>query len=171
MGRPARSRQSTFGAVRRSPRRAAALGHDYSDMDPMKKHSAYSPSDWLLDQSTPLDCPDCGSSRDYGPRCAPRAAGAHRLYRACKDCGFWQEADGAPPYRCWKSEHVCTRRVHADYSCPFCGQVLIGSAEGKDASHRCGKYLLPSEDGYDCTTCGTWQGRETTAPWTLPGSG
>ena len=133
----------------------------------VKPHPGYSRSDWIRHQGTQLACPDCGSSRDYGPRCAPKAHGGNRLYRACKDCGFWQEADGTPPYRCWKSEHECERKVYDTYPCQFCGTVLQGSTDGENIIHPCGKYLLPSEDGYECTTCGQWQGRETQVAWPL----
>jgi len=137
----------------------------------MKEHPAYLESDWLRDNGKQLACPDCGSTRDFGPRCASTVGGGMRLYRACKDCGFWQEADGSSPYRTWKSEHACSRTVCGDYPCPFCGTVLQGAPTGELVAHDCGKYLLPSESGYQCTTCAQWRGRETETPWPRAGSG
>jgi predicted RNA-binding Zn-ribbon protein involved in translation (DUF1610 family) len=137
----------------------------------LKKHTPYLESDWLRDNGKALPCPDCGSARDFGTRCAPKADGGNRLYRACKDCGFWQEADGSPPYRTWKSEHACNRKVYGNYPCPFCGTELQGLPDGKLVTHPCGKYLLPSEAGYQCTTCGQWRGRDTQVPWPRAGSG
>ena len=58
---------------------------------------------------TTIPCPDCGSFGFYGPRQEPPppAMPITRKYRACKFCGFWQEAmgqvlidHGPEPYRC-----------------------------------------------------------------------
>jgi len=53
-----------------------------------------------------LSCPDCGTISFYGPR-GRKEEGFPRKYRACKFCGFWQEAFGKvfdergnKPYRC-----------------------------------------------------------------------
>ena len=57
---------------------------------------------------TILPCPDCHTVGFYGARLERRQDG-DRKYRACKFCGFWQEASGylrnepfpgAQPYRC-----------------------------------------------------------------------
>jgi len=42
-----------------------------------------------------IACPSCQNFGFYGPKGSPE-----RMYRACKFCGFWQEADGSGPYRC-----------------------------------------------------------------------
>ena len=137
----------------------------------VKHHGPYDEAAWqaemaLVKAGVRLACLDCGSDADYSPKSAPRPDGSERQYRACKMCGFWQEADGTAAYRCWKSEHVCVRDVVGSFTCEYCGGVLVGPV-----AHRCGKYLLPSDSGYDCTTCGHWYGRESHVPWRLPGSG
>ena len=55
-----------------------------------------------------LGCPQCKSIGFYGPKVTKNEAGEiTRKYRACKFCGFWQEAwgknkdeRGGEPYRC-----------------------------------------------------------------------
>lgn len=55
-----------------------------------------------------LSCPQCQSIGFYGPKLTADEAGKiTRKYRACKFCGFWQEAwgnvfdeRGGGPYRC-----------------------------------------------------------------------
>lgn len=113
----------------------------------MKEHEPYTASDWKRDMalSRPLPCPDCGSDQLYRPRRAPKDR-AERRYRACKMCGFWQEADGTPAYRCWLSTHHCT-------------------------SGPAGKYLRPGEDGYSCPDCHRSIGRDSAKPWPNRGSG
>jgi hypothetical protein len=56
---------------------------------------------------TNLPCPDCKTVGFYGPRLIKEGETITRKYRACKFCGFWQEAAGAvlidhgsKPYRC-----------------------------------------------------------------------
>ena len=58
---------------------------------------------------TTLPCPACQTVGFYGPRIYPGQGEPTRKYRACKFCGFWQEAwgelrnepfPGAKPYRC-----------------------------------------------------------------------
>jgi hypothetical protein len=53
-----------------------------------------------------LKCPSCHTLGFYNPRRGEQD-GKPRLYRACKFCGFWQEAKGSvfdqyggEPYRC-----------------------------------------------------------------------
>lgn len=133
----------------------------------MKQHPPYTEADWRADcerkaQGEPLTCLDCGFSGDYhgyGPRGGER--GPH--YRACKECGFWQEV--ADAYRCWTSTHTCDPGLDGAYDCEHCEQTeLVGP-------HDCGKYLKPWQDGYPCRTCGQRLGRETEAPWPRLGSG
>jgi hypothetical protein len=85
----------------------------------MKEHAPYTEADWQadferVDQGEPLTCPDCGALGDYGPR----DDGQGRHYRACKMCGFWQEADGSPAYRCWMSTHKCDPGLDAHLVLP-----------------------------------------------------
>jgi hypothetical protein len=85
-------------------------------------------------------------------------------------CGFWQEADGSAPYRCWKSVHLCVRHVGSEYTCPFCNQKLHPRQPDGVVVHACGKVLCPTDSGYSCTTCGRWYGRESQVPWPMRGS-
>jgi predicted RNA-binding Zn-ribbon protein involved in translation (DUF1610 family) len=140
-------------------------------------HHPYSEAAWEAESKLtaeggpPLPCPDCGSYSNYGPKKARREDGSTRYYRACKMCGFWQEADGSPAYRCWASQHLCVRHVGENFTCDFCGSVLVPQEAEGPVAHTCGKYLLPSESGYHCTTCGRWYGRESQVPWPMRGSG
>ena len=138
----------------------------------MKVHPPYTEANYQTErmQPPPLACPDCNSTGDYGPRAAPRPDGSERHYRGCKVCGFWQDADGSPAYRCWQSAHVCVRHIGTEYTCPFCNQTLRPAEPEGVAVHMCGKYLKPDEDGYFCTTCARWRGRESQVPWPLRGS-
>lgn len=55
---------------------------------------------WFYSGCT-IPCPNCKSVGFYGPKVTENDAGeVIRRYRACKFCGFWQEADGSDPYRC-----------------------------------------------------------------------
>ena len=140
----------------------------------MKAHQRYKEPDWQAEvkrqESEILACPDCGSSENYEPKKAVGRDGTERHYRACKMCGFWQEADGSDAYRCWKTEHVCVRHVGTQHTCPFCNQVLRPKEPEGTVTHTCGKYLMPNETGYFCTTCAEWYGRESEVPWPLRGS-
>lgn len=55
-----------------------------------------------------IPCPVCGVTGFYGPRIEETDGKPERLYRACKFCGFWQEASGelrdsfgGQPYWCF----------------------------------------------------------------------
>ncbi len=114
----------------------------------MNEYPPYTEAGWqrdkeLLDHGHRFFCPDCLSDTDYGPRWTEPPA-ATRHYRACKDCGFWQEADGTPAYRCWLSRHECKEEWKA---------------------------LRPWEDDYLCDACGETMGRESEVPWPCAGSG
>ncbi len=166
------------------------LGHGNDDVNPgpdcwapseregglvrrqMKTHSAYTESAWQRDEAQRLSgrrltCPDCGSDQRYAPSAGTHPDGSPRHYRACKVCGFWQEADGTPAYRVWQSAHDCRRELGPaeTFTCEYCNQDVSTN------SHPCGKYLRPDEDGYDCGTCGDFQGIETSTPFLLTGSG
>ena len=144
----------------------------------MKPHSPYRATDWTSDKAraNPVEttsCPDCGSDEHYGPRGGIHSDGSPRNYRACKMCGFWQEADGSDPYRCWQSSHECRRELDAggSFICEYCGQTFTTGDAPVLIAHTCGKYLKPDEDGYECGACGKFQGRDTLEPWPLEGSG
>lgn len=105
----------------------------------------YTEQDWCLEMQQVragkrLACHDCGSDHDYSPRAAERDDGTIRLYRACKWCGFWQEADGKPPYRCWLSVHVC---------------------EGGQLHPR----PLTPDEVWPCARCGTLVDQTYEVPW------
>ena len=62
-------------------------------------------SSWSF--GTILPCPQCKTVGFYGPRKYPLEGEVKRKYRACKFCGFWQEAwgfvydrRGGDHYRC-----------------------------------------------------------------------
>jgi predicted RNA-binding Zn-ribbon protein involved in translation (DUF1610 family) len=71
----------------------------------MMSHPPYTEADWQHEMAgkggaATLACPDCGSAADYGPRWHTRPDGTERRYRACKNCGFWQEAESDEENRC-----------------------------------------------------------------------
>lgn len=138
----------------------------------MKKHLPYIEADWQWEESQRLagkrlTCPDCESDDWYQPMSAPRPDGSQRHYRGCKICGFWQEADGTEAYRVWLCMHDCRHELETGktFTCNDCEQEVT------ENSHSCGKYLLPDEEGYECGTCGEFQGRETSTDFPLQGSG
>ena len=120
----------------------------------MNEYPPYTEAGWqrdkeLLDQGHRFFCPDCLSDTDYGPRWTEPPA-ATRHYRACKDCGFWQEADGTPPYRCWQPEHECAKSEGGYYR----------------------EYKTPDEDPFECPNCHEMVSRqESEVPWPCAGSG
>lgn len=143
----------------------------------MKDHAPYTPDDWhrdceLVKAGQTLACPDCDSNKNYEPKnCPPNTSPRH--YRACKTCGFWQEADGTPAYRVWQSIHECRRPLasgETSFYCKYCGKTLTQSP-GNEIVHLCGKYLMPEEPGYTCATCGHFYGRESEKLFRLRGSG
>ena len=141
----------------------------------VKRHPPFDEDAWRRERQREaageiLACPDCGSSAWFHPIGIPPATGAERKYRACKNCGFWQEADGTAAYRTWLSTHTCIIETKSKFACQTCGQRVAPNAEGS-AVHHCGKYLCPDEEGYTCGTCGKWLGRDTSTPWASVGSG
>jgi len=129
----------------------------------MKPHHPYVQEAWDADRAAeasgvPLSCPDCLSSDWFHPVAAPLSGGLERHYRACKRCGFWQEADGTPAYRTWQSTHKCVAQANSQPVCAHCGTTVAPDPATGLLVHPCGKYLLPTEDGYVCATCGCWQG-------------
>jgi len=137
----------------------------------MKQHLPYIEADWQWEESQRLagkrlTCPDCGSDANYAPKAGIHPDGSPRHYRACKMCGFWQEADGTPAYRCWLSKHTCSKELSPEetFTCEYCGDKI------SENSHPCGKYLLPDEDGYTCSTCSDFQGRDTAVAFPLRGA-
>jgi hypothetical protein len=64
---------------------------------------------------TTLPCPHCGTVGFYGPRISGEGP-TLRKYRACKFCGFWQEASGELYEKYGGAAYRC-RMVH----CGNCG--------------------------------------------------
>ena len=56
---------------------------------------------WFYSGCT-IPCPNCKNVGFYGPKVTidNNTKEITRRYRACKFCGFWQEADKGEPYRC-----------------------------------------------------------------------
>jgi len=145
----------------------------------VKAHAPYAEPDWQRDalqqsQGAQLACPDCGSCLNYGPRWHARADGTERHYRACKVCGFWQEADGSQPYRVWLPVHTCTIQLRPDqcvFHCPVCSTTTGSEQAGAQITHECGKYLAPWETGYVCRNCSTSLGPRDAKRFQSDGSG
>ena len=108
-----------------------------------------------------LDCPDCGSAADFGPRKAQRSDGSTRLYRGCKTCGFWQEADGwSLAYRCWFAGHMCNTLFNQDRECGGCGNVIRAGT----TCHTCRRVLTPNEM-FTCPECQVLINERFMLPW------
>ena len=126
----------------------------------------YTETEWEQDERQrtsgfPLTCPDCRKDADYGPRRAAKADGSLRKYRACKMCGFWQEADGRSlPYRCRLAVHMCTGDFGTRRECRCCGNVQSGGTH----RHLCPRALVPRETYY-CPECHVSVGRRNVIPW------
>ena len=126
----------------------------------------YTEVEWQQDERQrtsgfPLTCPDCRKDADYGPRQATKADGSPRKYRACKMCGFWQEADGLSlPYRCRLAVHMCTGDFGTSRECRGCGNVLASGTQ----RHLCSRVLAPRET-YHCPECHATVGRRNVIPW------
>ena len=126
----------------------------------------YSESDWHNDrqaeaQGTHLSCPNCGRDEWYHPVGIPPGDGSQRKYRACKACGFWQEADGTPAYRCLMTTHVCLSAIPSGKHCAYCG------AWGPRHWHAgCWRILPPNEIGVtSCANCALLLSDEYVVPW------
>ena len=145
----------------------------------MKQHDPYTEPDWQGDEASrragrPLfRCPDCSSDADFGPKAHKRTDGSERHYRACKNCGFWQEADGSPPYRVWLAQHDCVlvlRPGQLNAECPTCGNRWTVTQETHHIPHTCAKYLTPWEPGFQCTNCGQFIDDQHKKPLSSSGS-
>lgn len=127
----------------------------------MKAHPPYTEPDWQREEVQRLagsrfECPDCGSDKDFGPKAHLRADNSERHYRACKICGFWQEADGSPPYRVWLATHDCVIRLRPGQlvaKCTTCGNSFTVPPGTTEVPHSCGRFLTPMETGFICSNC------------------
>jgi len=120
----------------------------------------YSEDDWSRDRQretagTHFPCPNCGHGEWFHSVGIPPDTGADRKYRACKVCGFWQEADGSPAYRCWMTVHTCLGGLAQGQTCEYCGawgprnwhggcwRILRSKELGVTACANCGVVLTP----------------------------
>jgi hypothetical protein len=86
----------------------------------------YSEADWQRDRQAEaagehLHCPNCERDEWFHPVGIPPSDGSRRKYRACKVCGFWQEANGSSAYRCLMTVHTCLGSIPAGRRCEYCG--------------------------------------------------
>lgn len=108
-----------------------------------------------------LACPNCDHNEWYHPVGIPPETGAERKYRACKMCGFWQEADGTQAYRCWMTTHVCIQKLPDGAVCKYCG--TWGPREWHAG---CWRILRPAELGVTaCDGCGVVLSPLHVVPW------
>ncbi len=98
--------------------------------------------------SCSLPCPQCKEVGFYSPRQAFADDKKVRKYRACKFCGFWQEAwgdvyneRGGAPYRC-KMMH-CSDCKRYDWKVPWAKE--LGPC-GKCRSENTEEVAWPSDD-------------------------
>lgn len=154
----------------------------------MKYHHPYKLSHLLFDiqrraRGEIPTCPDCNwadppeGKRKLYELVSPRQVNGRTAdgYRFCKVCGFVQAADGeSAPRRCWLSRHWCEPpqtflQYETSYLCRDCGKTLA-IRQGIVEPHGCGKYLTDDQDGYACSTCRQWFGRESKRPLPRQGS-
>lgn len=123
--------------------------------------ATYTKDDWQGERAREedgeqLSCPGCGRSEWYHPIAVGREDGSHRLYRACKVCGFWQDT-GDDPYRCLPTLHICTGEIARGERCNSC------RTWGPREWHPCIRFLKEEEitaQGYIHEECGTALGPE-----------
>lgn len=131
----------------------------------------YSEADWHRDRQAEaggarLTCPNCDHGEWFHPLGIPPSDGANRKYRVCKVCGFWQEADGTPAYRCVMTVHTCLGTLLASQRCVHCGM------SGPRHWHTCSPRVLPPQElGVTaCQCCGVVLTREHVVPWPVGAS-
>ena len=115
--------------------------------------------------SCSLLCPQCKTLGFYGPR---GSSSSGRKYRACKFCGFWQEAwgnffneHGGGPYRCIAV--YCDKCGYFDWQdpwaeggfkhCPKCGaemkKIDWASDDPKHHFHKIKEQMDKAHQGLD----------------------
>ena len=115
------------------------------------KKSYFCRKHWPTGSCT-MPCPNCKTVGFYGPRGREDESGnVPRKYRACKFCGFWQEAfgpiydeRGGKPYRCVmvKCFHCHTHDYAYDWRLPW--QDDWGECE--DCKSKLKQVSWPTED-------------------------
>jgi hypothetical protein len=122
----------------------------------------YTEADWQREweDGRALQCPQCGSSEDFGPRQGVRPDRSFRPYRACKRCGLAQDADGrSPPYQTALMAHDCDGNVAAGTRCRGCGLRLRSAGP-----HVCIR-IVREGDAFTCPECGTSLREGHRRPW------
>ena len=126
----------------------------------------YTEADWHRDRraeagGTHLTCPNCGRGEWFHVVGVPPEDGSKRKYRACKVCGFRQEADGTPGYRSLMTVHTCLGFLPPGHRCEYCGTC------GPRHWHAgCWRVLAPAELGQStCHVCNVVLSREHVIPW------
>jgi len=128
--------------------------------------TSYSEADWHRDRRAEaggahLSCPNCGRDEWFHAVGIPPDDGARCKYRACKVCGFHQEADGTPAYRSLMTVHTCVGLLPPGHRCEFCGAL------GPRHWHAgCWHVISPGEVGRSaCPICGTILTLAHVIPW------
>jgi predicted RNA-binding Zn-ribbon protein involved in translation (DUF1610 family) len=128
--------------------------------------SPYSEDDWHRDRQAEahgahLRCPNCGRAECFHPVGVPPSDGGKRKYRACRMCGFSQEADGTPAYRSRMVVHTCLAPIAPGHRCEHCGTA------GPRAWHpACWRIVAPAEVGVtSCPHCGAVFTADHVIPW------
>ncbi len=139
-------------------------------MRPLAEIGPYSAEDWMREDTRKsvgdkLSCPNCEHTGWYSPIKGRRPDGLERLYRACKVCGFWQEADGmSAPYRCVMTLHVCVGRVSFGETCGSCNHP------GSLTWHPCARVVTRAEvtsTPYVCPQCRVALTEDHVVPWAV----
>ncbi len=136
--------------------------------NPFARFGPYTVQEWRAQDALRilgggLHCPDCGSAAAYAAKSAKRTDGSIRRYRACKSCGFWQEADGwSPAYRCWLAVHMCNTNFAVGRECCGCGNKKAAGT----TCHSCARILVPNET-FRCPECGVVVDDNYKIPWPI----
>lgn len=117
------------GTRNNPPRPAARLNRTQAEVQLRMKLSeipGYSADDWQRDRvaeaaGSVLACPNCARTECFHPVGISPIDGSKRKYRACKVCGFCQEADGTQADRCRMTVHTCLGEMTENQRCEFCG--------------------------------------------------
>jgi len=134
-------------------------------MKPLAEILPYTREQWKRDREgegrgETLRCPNC--DHDEWFHLIPRED-LQPDERVCKVCGFRQEADGTPAYRCLLTAHVCLGPRPDDGECPECGSLVPFQSW-----HLCAKVLLQEQIGErPCALCGTVRTEAHVVPWAV----
>jgi transcription elongation factor Elf1 len=134
-------------------------------MKPLAEIPPYTIEQWNRDREDEgrgeiLRCPNCDHHEWF--RLIPRVD--HQpAERACKVCGFQQQADGTPAYRCKLTAHVCLGPRPDEGQCPECDSEVPFQSW-----HLCAKVLVQEQIGQrPCALCGTVLAEDHVIPWAV----